>query len=317
MPALRCLLSVFVALSLSGCVWQSEDDLLQGYVEGDFLDIGAEETARLVSLDVQRGDVVDAAAVLFRLDESDAQTARGEAEAQRAQAKARLANIRYGKRREEIAVLEAQRDEIEASLEKAKRDFQRYETLHKAAVVSDANAEEAEEQVKTLTARLSAMRSQIDVARLAGRPEEIAAAEGAIDAATASIARIDARIDRLTGTAPMAGFVQDTYFEPGEVVPAGRPIVSLLPPDRFKVRFFVPQDRLAEVTLGGEVAVTCDGCGSPVAATVTFISEEVEFTPPVIYSVHARQKLVFMIEARPHDVTALKVGQPVDVELTP
>ena len=308
---------VVLALALAGCFWETESDLLQGYVEGDFLDVGAEETARLVALDVARGDTVAAGAALFSLDESDARTARKEAEAKLAQAKALLADLKIGKRQEEVDVLQAQRDENVASLSRARRDWQRYQTLHEAAVVSDANTDTAEERFKTLQSRLESMEAQIEVARLAARPDAINAAESAVDAAAAALARIDARINRLSGTAPMAGSVQDTYYEPGEVVPAGRPVVSVLPPQNLKVRFFVPEARFAEVKLGEAVSVSCDGCGDAVSAKVTFVSQAAEFTPPVIYSVHARQKLVYMVEAHPDDVSGLKVGQPVDVELRP
>ncbi|MCT8970489.1 MULTISPECIES: HlyD family secretion protein [Microbaculum] len=317
MRPLRLPVLLLVAVGLSGCFWQEKSDVLQGYVEGDFLDVGAEETGRLVALDVRRGDAVTAGAELFRIDDTDARAARAEAEARLAQAKAQLADLEKGRRKEELDVLQAQHDEIEASLEYARREYQRYRTLHEASVVSDANAENAEERLKTLQSRLASMAAQIDVAKLAARPDAIKAAQDAVDAASQAVARIDARIARLTGAAPMAGSVQDTYYEPGEVVPAGRAVVSVLPPENLKVRFFVPQDRLAEAALGGAVSVSCDGCAAPIPAKITFISDSAEFTPPVIYSVHARQKLVYMVEAHPDDTAGLNVGQPVDVRFAP
>lgn len=317
MTGLRIAALLALAAILSGCWWQDGDDTLQGYVEGDFLDVGADETGRLVTLDVARGDEVEAGAVLFRIDDSDAEAALGEAEARLAQSQALLADLRIGKRPEEIDVLQAQRDEIVASLENARRDLQRYQTLHSAQVVSDARTDQAQEEFRVLQSRLASMEAQIEVARLAARDDQIRAAEDAVDAAGAAIDRVNARISRLSGRAPMAGSVQDTYFEPGEVVPAGRPVVSVLPPENLKIRFFVPEGRFSEVKLGGAVTISCDGCPEPVPAKVTFISKAAEFTPPVIYSVHARQKLVYMVEARPDDVSGLKVAQPVDVRIEP
>lgn len=317
MTGLRIAALLALAAILSGCWWQDGDDTLQGYVEGDFLDVGADETGRLVALAVALGDEVEAGAVLFRIDDSDAEAALREAEARLAQSKALLADLRIGKRPEEIDVLQAQRDEIVASLENARRDLQRYQTLHSAQVVSDARTDQAQEEFRVLQSRLASMEAQIEVARLAARDDQIRAAEDAVDAAGAAIERVNARISRLSGRAPMAGSVQDTYFEPGEVVPAGRPVVSVLPPENLKIRFFVPEGRFSEVKLGGAVTISCDGCPEPVPAKVTFISKAAEFTPPVIYSVHARQKLVYMVEARPDDVSGLKVAQPVDVRIEP
>jgi HlyD family secretion protein len=98
------------------------------------------------------------------------------------------------------------------------------------------------------------------------------------------------------------------------MVPAGRPVLSILPPGNIKVRFFVGEPMLPKVTLGDTVEVTCDGC-KPVMAKVSFIARAAEYTPPVIYSLEERNKLVFMIEARTDAPDGLRVGQPVSVAL--
>ncbi|TCT12042.1 HlyD family secretion protein [Tepidamorphus gemmatus] len=317
MTGLRMLLLGLVAAGLGGCWWDEPAGTFQGYVEGDFLDVGAEETARLVALEVRRGDQVEAGAVLFRLDDADAAAERREAIARLDQARAQLADLRTGKRPEELAVLEAQAEEIAASLDLAERDLKRYETLHEASVVSDARAETARERFAVLSARLKAIEAQLEVAKLPARPDAIAAAGQNVAAAEAVLARIDARLARLNGIAPMSGSIQDIFFEPGEVVPAGRAVVSLLPPENLKVRFFVPETDLSRVVLGGRVDIACDSCVEAIPARVSFVAREAEFTPPVIYSVEARAKLVYMVEATPDDVGPLKVGQPVDVRLAP
>jgi hypothetical protein len=94
---------------------------------------------------------------------------------------------------------------------------------------------------------------------------------------------------------PAAGTIQEIYFRVGEMVMAGRPVLSLLPPDNTRVRFFVPQANLPEIHIGDRIVVSCDGCASGLAARVNFISAQAEFTPPVIYSQEerARQLLLF------------------------
>lgn len=114
---------------------------------------------------------------------------------------------------------------------------------------------------------------------------------------------------------PVAGTVQQVYYRPGELVPAGRPVVSLLPPGNLKVRFYVSETVLPKISYGDEVEVKCDGCAPDLKATVRFISRSSEYTPPVIYSQEERSKLVFLIEARPEKPGALRVGQPVSVAL--
>ena len=119
--------------------------------------------------------------------------------------------------------------------------------------------------------------------------------------------------------APAAGLVHDTYYVVGDWVPAGSPVASVLPPGNVKVRFYVPESALGGIAHGQSVSVACDGCPAPVAATIAFISDRAEFTPPVLYSRDNRGKLVYLVEAKPAPADAAKLhsGQPVDVTLQP
>jgi HlyD family secretion protein len=96
---------------------------------------------------------------------------------------------------------------------------------------------------------------------------------------------------------------------------AGEPVVSLLPPQNIFVRFFVPEPILGSLHLGDRVGLQCDSCAKDVTATISFISPQAEFTPPLIYSEANIAKLVFLIEARPPPDQAVKLnpGQPVEV----
>ena len=120
-------------------------------------------------------------------------------------------------------------------------------------------------------------------------------------------------MDRRKLASTVNGSIQEIYFRPGEYVPAGRPVLSLLPPNNIKIRFFVPETLLPKVSLGQPVEIHCDGCKANVPARVTFISHTSEFTPPVIYSLEERSKLVYLVEARTGEPGELRVGQPVDV----
>jgi HlyD family secretion protein len=140
-------------------------------------------------------------------------------------------------------------------------------------------------------------------------------AESALRQAQANLAWAETRLARRRALAPADGTIQQVYYRPGETVPPGRPVVSLLPPANLKVRFFAPEPRLPEVKLGQTVTVTCDGCEQGLTAKVSFIARSAEFTPPVIYSLEERAKLVFLIEARPEQPDKFRVGQPVTVML--
>ena len=156
-------------------------------------------------------------------------------------------------------------------------------------------------------------RAQALLKTMAGTQKTVEDAEATLRTAQARLVSAQTRLARRKAASPVTGSVQQIYYRPGELVPAGRPVVSLLPPGNIKIRFFVPENALAKVALGAAVMIHCDGCKADVPAKVTFISRSSEFTPPVIYSLDERSKLVFLIEARTETPDGLRVGQPVDV----
>jgi HlyD family secretion protein len=149
----------------------------------------------------------------------------------------------------------------------------------------------------------------------AGTQKTLDDAEAALRTAQARLNSAQTRLARRKVFSPVAGPVQQIYYRAGELVPAGKPIVSILPPGNLKVRFFVNEATLPKLKIGGPVGISCDGCKAGVTAKITFIARTSEFTPPVIYSVDERSKLVFLIEARTTTPEMLRVGQPVSVTL--
>lgn len=170
----------------------------------------------------------------------------------------------------------------EATLTNAQQAYERAHTLLKTAAGTQRALDEAQAALRTAEARLSSAHT---------------------------------RLARRKMASPAGGTIQQIYYRPGELVPAGKPVLALLPPGNVKIRFFVPEAVLPKIALGDWVAVRCDGCAGEIKARITFISRSSEFTPPVIYSLDERAKLVFLIEARTDEPAELRVGQPVDVLL--
>jgi HlyD family secretion protein len=140
-------------------------------------------------------------------------------------------------------------------------------------------------------------------------------AEAALRQAKANLEWAQTRLARRNAHSPGEATVEQIYYRPGETVPAGRPVLALLPPGNLKIRFFAPQSVLPELKYGDSVGISCDGCEKGLTAKISFIARSAEFTPPVIYSMEERAKLVFLIEARPEHPEKFRVGQPVTVAL--
>ncbi|MDX2205553.1 MAG: efflux RND transporter periplasmic adaptor subunit [Hyphomicrobiaceae bacterium] len=173
----------------------------------------------------------------------------------------------------------------------------------------------AEAEANVANAQVAYTRAKELLARNVGSQKTFDDAEAVLRTAEARRNSAKTRLERRKLDSPVTGAVQEVYFRVGELVSAGRPIVSLLPPGNVRVRFFVPQDRVARLKIGDLVSVTCDGCPTGLVARINFISAQAEFTPPVIYSLEERARLVFRVEALPETPDALRVGQPVSVIL--
>jgi len=204
---------------------------------------------------------------------------------------------------EVLNVREGDHVELQAPLFTLDSDLQRADVAMQEAAVK--NAQVAYDRARDL------LRTQV------GTQKAFDDAEAALRTAQARLNSAQTRLTRRKIASPVTGSVQQIYYRAGELVPAGRPIVALLPPGNLKVRFFVNEATLPQVALGDTVHVRCDGCADGLTAKVSFISRTSEFTPPVIYSLEERSKLVFMIEARPERPELLRVGQPVSVTLAP
>ncbi|BCP51826.1 secretion protein HlyD [Kaistia sp. 32K] len=309
--------SALVALLLlAGCGDGGDDALLHGYVDADYVLAGAEASGRLTALSVRRGDPVAADAPLFTLDDRDETAALAQARAELAQAKASLQDLRTGKRPEEIRVLDAQLADAEASLTVAQKSYDRNRDLSTRAVVAIATLDQAKADLDSAAARVQVARENRAVANLPARPDQIAAAEQQVEALAAAVTAAETKLARRSQRAASAGQIEDVFYQIGEIVPAGQAVVSLLPDGARKILFFVPEPARATVRPGQRVALSCDSCADGLAATVSSIATNAEFTPPVIYSKESRAKLVYRVEARPEgEAQKLDPGQPVDVRL--
>lgn len=309
------LIAAPILLALASCQ-PSADVTFPGYVEGEYLRVASPFAGSLTSLAVKRGDHVAAGAPLFALEQDNEKLLREEAAARVTRAEAQMANLGKGRRPEEIEAIRAQLAQAEASLTLSVSEFKRTQDLVKAKFVSPAKLDEAQSAVDRDRSRMAELNAQLKVANLAGRSDELAAARAEVSAAKEVLAQADWRLAQKSQKAPRAGLVADTLYVQGEWVQAGLPVVSLLPAENVKVRFFVSEPALSTVTLGKAVQVSCDGCGA-LEATVSFVSPQAEYTSPLIYSKENRAKLVFLIEARVAEENARKLhpGQPVEVRL--
>jgi HlyD family secretion protein len=180
-------------------------------------------------------------------------------------------------------------------------DLQRADLNQNMATL--ANAQQSYDRAASLSKTGSGTQANLD------------SAVSALRVAEARVNTSQTRLARRTGFAPVVGTIQQIYFREGEMVPEKRPVLSIMPPGNMKVRFYVPETDLPKLAIGDGVRVACDNCAGDLTAKIYFIATQAEYTPPVIYSLDERNKLVYLVQARPVRPDALRVGQPVSVFL--
>ncbi|WP_249033014.1 HlyD family secretion protein [Tenebrionicola larvae] len=230
---------------------------------------------------------------------------------------ATLRNLQSGERPEELAVTRSQLERATAAARLAKNQMERYQKLYATQVISGAEWDNVKQDYAQKQAQVKELTSQLKAQKLPARSQQLKNQQSRVEQAKLQLDKARWDSQQSTIVAPQDALVYDIIYRRGERPGAGRPIISLLPPENIKVRFFVPEKRLGEVSVGQKVSFTCDGCQNAITGSINYISPQAEYAPPVIYSTSRREKLLFLVEAVPEQasISLLKPGQPVDVRL--
>jgi HlyD family secretion protein len=290
---------------------------LQGIVELEETPIGFELGGRLSQLLVNEGDVVDAGAVLARLDdtlERSSRTAReSEAEVARQQASA----VKAGARGEEVRSLAARVAAAKATEELLGKQAARQRSLLEKGVIAQAAVDDIEGQLARSTAEREALEHSLKLLRQGARREDVSVAEARASAAATALELNDAKLVRHELKSPMRGTVLDVNFELGEVVGAGSPVVTLADTSRPYVDVFVPQAEISAVKVGQAAKIRVDALGSELGGKVEHIARRTEFTPRYLFSERERATLVVRVRVRVEDPKEqLRAGVPAFVRLS-
>ena len=286
---------VFAALCLLAGCDRPQRDVVQGYVEGEFVYVASPLAGALESLFVQRGSQINAGDSLFALECGAETAAQAQAAKRLEEGRARLDDAKKGKRPPEIEAIEAQLKQSRAALELSEKEFGRQSNLFRSGTTSTQELDRARSARDQDRQRVSQLEADLETAQLGSRSDQIAAAEANMRALEAALAGAEWDLSQKRQNASQAGLVFDTLYRTGEWVAAGKPVVVLLPPANIKVRAFVPEARVGTIHVGDPVRVVVDGVSEPFSGKVSFISPQAEYTPPVIYSQESRGKLVLSL----------------------
>jgi HlyD family secretion protein len=314
----RIVMVGIVLAALGGLLWwvwgrPQPAPMLSGYVEGEALYLSSSTPGAVRQVSVVRGQRVAAGAPLFVLDAGPLAAQQAQALAGVAVADAKVADAAKGLRPTELSVYDAERAAAEATLRQARAELNRIRPLVTKGIYAPARLDQVKGSYDAAAANVRAIAAQRAAGTLGARPDALAAAQAQAAQARALLAETQSRLAQAGPVAPAAGRIEDVYFQPGEWAAANQPVVALIPDDRVRVRFYVPERDMARYPVGTRVKFSCDGCKAGLSAVVSYVSPRPEFTPPVIYSRESRDRMVFLVEARPGNGATLIPGQPIDV----
>lgn len=315
MVALVGALAVFFA---ARALWPAGPQVYQGYVEAEYIHVASPVGGALAELRVSRGQKVEAGAPLFSLEQDYERAALAVATHSLRQSMDRLANLQKGQRPTELAAIRARLGQADTSLKLAQAEYERRRKLYAEKTISTEEMDRARTEYELKVQQVREAAANLGTANLGARTDEVSAAQAEVESAKAKVEQAAWTLNQKSQAAPLAGLVFDTLYTTGEWVPAGRAVAVLLAPENLKVRFFVPEKVVGALSLGQEASVSFDGGAGPVPVRLTYISQQAEYTPPILFSSDSRAKLVFLVEATPVDpagAQALHPGQPVDIRL--
>lgn len=271
-------ITIGFAVLATGCGKTKNE--FNGYIDTDMSYLSSSFSGRLQTLNVQRGDLVEASQKLFEVDPT-------------------YESISASIDQHNVDALQAEYEQVKNQIVYAKQRLKRERTMAKSDASSKDDVDLALKNLDVLNNQLKSIESRIGASR--GVTE-----------------RTLWQKSQKNGTATLDGMIFDTYMQEGEFVQAGQPIVAFITPKSLKVTFFVAEPDISKVKLASKVQVSVDGKEEPLTATIDYISSKAEYTPPVIFSREERAKLVFKVIARPEkvDLKSIHLGQPVTVRST-
>lgn len=309
--------AALLALILAACgARAAAHEGYQGVVEHEEWILGFEVAGRVTAVPVKRGEVVAAGAVLAKLDDSLAIPSRDARAAEVRAADAQLELLRAGARPEDVRAARAQLRGARERVAQLESNLARQRVLEQRGASGPALTEDLERDLARAQEEVHVLEQRVRLLVAGARPEELAAAQARAEGARAALAAEEQRLRRHTLTAGAAGVVVGVHVEPGEIVGAGTPVVSVADTHHPYVDVFVPSERVTAIRVGDAASARVDGLPDALPGRVEDIGRRTEFTPRFVFSPRERPNLVIRVRVRVDDPEEkLRAGLPAFVSI--
>ncbi len=288
-----------------------------GTIEITRADVMPKVNGYLTGLESQVGDTVKAGQKVAQVTRTDlaAQVLRDEAAL--AKAAAQLRDLEAGPRSQELQELEASLASARSVYEKARQDFERYQSLHTAGAVSTQQLDTASANVDVAYNAMVAARQRYTLGLEGSRPETLEAQRLEVERSKAVLAASKTLVEDTVVLSPINGLVLTKNFENGEYVNPGAAVLTVGDMSDCWLKVYVPSTQLGLITVGQEAQVKVDSFPQRIfRGEIKEISQNAEFTPRQSITQSERANLVFAVKVKiDNSEGILKPGMPADVVL--
>jgi HlyD family secretion protein len=315
----RILRSVAVGamlLALTACGNGDDRVFGSGTVEATDVVVSAEVAGRVTTVDAEEGSVVQARAVLVRIDPEDYELELEQGRQRLRAAEAELSMLVEGAREEDLLQARAEIDRAREALSLARRTYERTDRLFGAGSATQSDRDAAETAYRQAQAGVQAAEAAYR-RLLAARPGEIQRGQARVEEARIAVARFENRLRHTTVVAPRDGTVITRFVEEGEYVAPGTPLVRIADLSAVSLTIYIDGPDLSQISLGQEAEIVVDGVTDRTfGGRVGSIADEAEFTPRNAQTADERAQLVYAVEiAIPNPDGVFKIGMPADAYL--
>ncbi len=290
---------------------------VSGNIEVTSVELSFKVPGRLSQRFVDEGYMVKPGELVAKLEDDELREERNARFAEQQATRSALADLEAGSRREEIAQAAAALARMKAEAERLAKDNVRMEALFRREVIPQKNLDASRAARDASAASVREAEEHLKLLRIGPRPDAVRQAKAKVRAAGAALALAETRLAQGVLTSPLNGLVMSKHAEPGEMLAAGAPVVTVGKLDEVWLRAYIPEDELGRVKVGQLARVTTDTWpGRAFEGRISFISSEAEFTPKNVQTEKERVKLVYRIKitlANPK--LELKPGMPADAVL--
>ena len=286
-----------LALAITSCGKGNKAYDASGVFDSTEVTVSAEGNGKIMSLDLQEGDRLEAGAVVGCIDTVQLYLSKIQLEASRRAVGSGRLNISR-----QIAALESQ-------IAKQRQELDRFTKLEQAGASNRKQVEDIQAQLDILERQLAAQKESLQNTN--------SNVSGQADALEAQVMQLEDKIRKCVITSPVSGTILAKYSETGELAVQGRALFKVADLDNIRLRAYITADQLTGLKLGQSVKVFADQGTSgrkEYAGTLVWISDKAEFTPKTIQTRDERANLVYAVKIAVKNDGLIKLGMYGEVK---